>query len=52
VEVGTVNDFEKVGGDFYKISISLFTDFKKLHFVDVIGNMKKGEQLELEKLFK
>jgi rod shape-determining protein MreC len=52
VEVGTVNNFEKAGGDFYKISISLFTDFKKLHFVDVIGNMKKGEQLELEKLFK
>jgi len=28
------------------------TDFKKLHFVDVIGNMKKTEQLNLEKLFK
>jgi rod shape-determining protein MreC len=50
--VGTVSDFEKRGGDFYKITISLATDFKKLHFVDVIGNMKKTEQLELEKLFK
>ena len=46
-----VSDFEKVGGDFYKIRISLETDFKKLHYVDVIGNMKKGEELELEKLF-
>jgi rod shape-determining protein MreC len=52
VMVGTVSDYEKYGGDFYKISILLTTDFKKLHFVDVIGNMKKTEQLELEKLFK
>jgi rod shape-determining protein MreC len=52
VIVGTVSDYEKFGGDFYKISILLSTDFKKLHFVDVIGNMKKTEQLELEKLFR
>jgi rod shape-determining protein MreC len=51
VIVGTVSDFEKIGSDFYKITISLITDFKKLHFVDIIGNMKKTEQLELEKLF-
>ena len=51
VMVGTVSDFEKVGGDFYKITVLLATDFKKFHFVDVIGNMKKTEQLELEKLF-
>jgi rod shape-determining protein MreC len=51
VLVGTVSDFEKVGGDFYKISILLSTDFKKMHFVDIISNMKKTEQLELEKLF-
>jgi rod shape-determining protein MreC len=49
--IGTVSDFEKMGGDFYRISILLATDFKKLHFVDIIGNMKKSEQLELEKLF-
>ena len=51
VMVGTVSDFEKIGGDFYKITILLITDFKKFHFVDIIGNMKKTEQLELEKLF-
>ena len=50
--VGTVSDYEKFGGDFYKITILIATDFKKLHFVDVIGNMKKTEQLELEKVFK
>jgi rod shape-determining protein MreC len=52
VMVGTIRDFEKKGGDFYKIAILLRTDFKKIHFVDIIGNMKKTEQLELEKLFK
>jgi rod shape-determining protein MreC len=52
VMVGTVRDYEKYGGDFYKISVTLTTDFKKLHFVDAIGNLKKTEQLQLEKLFK
>lgn len=50
--VGTVSDYKKIGGDFYKITVELMTDFKKLHFVDVIGNMKKKEQLDLEKLYK
>jgi rod shape-determining protein MreC len=50
VAIGIVNDYEKKGGDFYKIKVSIMTDFKKLHFVDVIGNMKKKEILELEKL--
>jgi rod shape-determining protein MreC len=51
IMVGTVSDFEKVGGDFYRINVLLSTDFKKLHFVDVIGNMEKTEQLGLQKLF-
>lgn len=49
--VGTVSDFEKTGGDFYRIEVLLLTDFKKLHFVNAIGNLKKKEQIELEKLF-
>jgi rod shape-determining protein MreC len=49
--VGTVSNFEKTGGDFYRIEVSLFTDFKKLHFVNVVGNMRKKEQLELEKQY-
>ncbi len=49
--IGTISDFEKTGGDFYTIRVAIATDFKKLHFVSVIGNMKKTEQLELEKLF-
>jgi len=51
IMVGTVSDFEKIGGDFYKITLSLIADFEKLNFVDIIGNMKKTEQLELQKLF-
>jgi rod shape-determining protein MreC len=50
--VGTISDFEKPGGDFYRIKVSLETDFKKLHFVNVIGNLKRDEELELENLFK
>jgi rod shape-determining protein MreC len=52
VYIGTVSDYEKIGGDFYNISILLATDFKRLRFVDIISNMKKTEQLELENQFK
>jgi rod shape-determining protein MreC len=51
VMVGTVEDFEKKGGDFFKITVLLITDFKQLHYVDIIGNMQKTEEIELEKLF-
>jgi len=46
--VGTISDFEKTGGDFYKIRILLTTDFKKLSYVEIIGNLMKSEQNELE----
>jgi rod shape-determining protein MreC len=49
--IGTVSGFEKSGGDFYKIRVTLATEFKRLRFVSVISNMKKKEQLELEKQF-
>jgi len=48
--IGTISGFEKTGGDFFKIDVSLLTDFRKLSYVKVIGNLKKAEQLELEKL--
>jgi rod shape-determining protein MreC len=51
VIVGTISSFEKTGGDFFKIDVSLFTDFRKLRFVKIIGNMMKTEQIELEKQF-
>jgi rod shape-determining protein MreC len=52
VMIGTISEFERLGGDFYEISVALNNDFKKLRFVTVIGNLRKDEQLELENRFK
>jgi rod shape-determining protein MreC len=49
--VGTVSSFEKPGGDFYAIIVKLSTDFRKLHYVDIIGNVRKQEQLDLQNMF-
>ena len=48
IVVGTVSGFEKSGGDFYSIKVSLATEFRKLRFVTVIGNLMREEQIELE----
>jgi rod shape-determining protein MreC len=52
IEIGTVSDFKKSGSDFYKITVELSADFKKLQYVSVIGNLKRTERLELENQFK
>lgn len=49
VTVGTIVDFEKPGSDFYRITVLLKSDFRKLHYVDVVANKRKNEFLELEK---
>jgi rod shape-determining protein MreC len=49
VTVGTVIGVEKPGSDFYLIRVLLQTDFRKLHFVDVVANKRKNEFIELEK---
>ncbi len=49
--IGIINDVRKGGSDFYKIEVELKTDFKKLHYVDVVGNIMKTEQKELERKF-
>lgn len=51
IRIGTVSDLKKSGSDFYKITIELFTDFKNIQNVNVIGNMKRTEQLGLENKF-
>jgi rod shape-determining protein MreC len=51
IGIGTVSDFKKSGSDFYKITVELFTDFKKLRYVNIISNMKRTEQLGLENQF-
>ncbi len=37
------------GGNFQEIVITLFNDFNQLSYVDVISNLLKDEQLEIEK---
>ena len=51
IQIGTVQDFVVKGGNFYEISVILSTDFKKLRFVNVISNLKKKDQLDLENSF-
>lgn len=51
VMIGTIADYEKSGGDFYRIRVLLKTDFKKLHYLDVIGDLTRNERLELEQQF-
>lgn len=48
--VGLVKEFEVAEGNFYTISVDLSVDFKKLSHVNVIRNMMREEQNELEKL--
>ena len=48
VIIGVVTDYEKPGSDFYNIKVLLRTDFKKLHYVDVVANKRKLEFIELE----
>jgi rod shape-determining protein MreC len=52
VGIGTVSDLKKSGSDFYKITVQLFTDFKKLHYINVIGNLKRTERQKLENQLK
>ncbi len=51
VGIGRVSDIRKSGSDFYNISVELFTDFRKLSFVNVIGNLKRTEQIGLERQY-
>jgi rod shape-determining protein MreC len=52
MQIGTVKDFRRSGSDFYRITVELTTDFKKIHYVDIIGNLKKQERTEIESRFK
>lgn len=51
IQIGTVKDFHVKGGNFYEIKVDLSTNFKKLRFVNVISNLKKKDQLDLENSF-
>lgn len=51
VLIGTISEFEKRGGDFYNIRVLLSADLRKLRYVDIIGNIRKKEQIELQNQF-
>lgn len=50
--IGTVKDFEIKGANFYEIRVGLFTDFKKLTHVYILGNKLKEERTVLENQLK
>ncbi len=48
IAVGHVIDFDLEEGNFYDISVSLATDFKKLNHVYIINNVLREEQIEMQ----
>ena len=46
--IGTVKDYEVKGGNFYEITVLLSTDFKNLTYVNLVSNLRKEEQIEIE----
>jgi rod shape-determining protein MreC len=48
IEVGRIESFSLVRGNFYDIRVELFTDFQRLYQVNVIRNHRQEEQLNLE----
>jgi rod shape-determining protein MreC len=48
ITIGRISDFKKSGSDFYVITVELFTDFRNLHYVNIISNLKRKEQVETE----
>ena len=48
--VGTINSFEVEEGNFYNILVDLAVDYKTLAQVNVIRNLLREEQLELERI--
>ncbi len=47
--IGIASDFKLKGGNYYEIKVDLAVDFKKLSNVQVVKNMFREEQIELEK---
>ncbi len=48
IQIGRVQDFHIKGGNFYEIRVDLSTDFKSLRFVNIISNLNKKDQIDLE----
>jgi rod shape-determining protein MreC len=52
IMVGVISDFERSGSDFYRIKVALSTNLRRLSYVSIIRNLKKEEQLQLEKPYR
>ena len=50
IMVGTIRDFEAEEGNFYTIAVNIAVDYKNLSYVNVIRNLLRDEQLELERV--
>lgn len=50
VPVGTVREFVVLEGNFYTITVGLAVDFKSLSHVNIVRNLLREEQLELERI--
>jgi rod shape-determining protein MreC len=50
IMVGTVRDFEAEEGNFYTIIVDIAADYKNLTHVNVIRNLMRDEQMELERI--
>ena len=48
--MGTVQEFVADEGNFYTIAVDIAVDFKSLSHVNVIRNLMREEQLELERV--
>ncbi|MBN2213730.1 MAG: rod shape-determining protein MreC [Bacteroidales bacterium] len=46
--IGRISDFSLKGGNYYEITVHLSTDFKNLRNVQVIKNLYREEQMDLE----
>lgn len=52
LDIGIVEEFKIKGANFYEIKVKLFTDFKKLSHVFILGNKLKEERTNLENQLK
>ena len=50
ITVGTVREFEVLEGNFYTITVGLAVNYQSLSHVNVIHNLLREEQLELERI--
>lgn len=50
IMVGTIESMEKIAGNtFYNVTVKLSTDFNRLSYVNIVNNLMKEEQSNLEK---